>query len=366
MVELPGSGERVLTKSFVSMSYSRRQLAPHYAADVRDDVARTLATYADEAGQYNSLGPDPWQVLWNDERSGFIAFLEGRWCLVAWRSPVSSEEGKGDLLARLVAYAKVARKPLFGVEVSETTKSAAVDLGMAVTWVGTESYLDLATWSLEGGKRQKVRWARSHAVALGVHWREAHPWTDADDRLGIDRVEAMWKEERPERRTDSFLRTDFTELCSERRYFVAHDGEGVVAVVTCTPLHENGWYLQDIVRTVRAPRGALEGAMVFALDTFRDEGFSVVSNGPMPFWHPYEGWSDPDELGVVGRRVMNFFDQRYRFKGINTFRSKFEPDWTRPIYLIRSRRSMSPLVLRSLTTVLSGKVPWPSTTRTRQ
>jgi lysylphosphatidylglycerol synthetase-like protein (DUF2156 family) len=62
----------------------------------------------------------------------------------------------------------------------------------------------------------------------------------------------------------------------------------------------------------------------------------------------------------LGQRVFNFFDRRYRFQGINTFRSKFAPDRTIPLYLLRSRRLVSPIVARSLTKLLNRKLPGPS------
>jgi phosphatidylglycerol lysyltransferase len=329
---------------------------PEYAAGARDEIARALAAHGHEAGQYAVLGPDPWQVVWNDERDGFIAFLEGRRCLVAWRSPVASAEEQAALLTRLVNYAVAIGKALFAVEVNESTRSVGLELGMTPIWVGYESFLDLSTWSTSGGRRQKVRWAMSHAQKFGVHWREAFPVTDRVDRGALRHVEDLWRQERSERKTDSFLRTDFMELADFRRFFIAEGPTGITAFVACTPVSKNGWYLQDIVRTPDAPRGALEGAMALALDTFRDEGFVVASNGPLPFWRPHEEWNEPHELGAIGNIVMKFFDRQYRFHGINQFRSKFESDRTSPLYVLRTRRLVTPGVARSLTKVLNKRL----------
>jgi phosphatidylglycerol lysyltransferase len=330
--------------------------APEYVASVRDEIAAVLDAHGHEAGQYAALGPDPWQVVWNDDRNGFIAFLEGRRCLVAWRSPVASLGDQAALLARLVDYAATIRKALFAIEVNESTRSAGLELGMTSIWTGYESFLDLATWSTAGGRRQKVRWARSHAQKIGVHWREALPVTNDVERHGLLRVEELWREERSERRTDSFLRTDLMELAEFRRYFVAEGPTGILAFVACTPVNKEAWYLQDIVRSPDAPRGALEGAMALALDTFRDEGFAYASNGPLPFWRPNDGSDESHQLGAIGNYVMKFFDRQYRFHGINQFRSKFESDWTSGLYVLRSRRVVTPGVARSLTKVLNKRL----------
>jgi lysylphosphatidylglycerol synthetase-like protein (DUF2156 family) len=319
---------------------------PETLLDDRTMILAALALHGCEAGQYNVLGPDPWQLLWSADRGSFVAFLEGRKCLLSWRSPVARAIDQPDLLARLVAHANNVDKPLFLIEVGEHARAAGVELGMTPIWTGTESFLDLPAWSVRGGRRQKVRWARSHAAKLGLRWREAFPFVDAGDCDGMQRVERQWKEDRHERRTDSFLRTSFNVLADIRRYFVCDGPGGILAFVTCTPVSHEGWYLQDIVRSPEAPLGALEGAMSLALDTFRDEEFAFASNGPLPFWRPHDHWSDPHELGAIGNGVIKFFDRQYRFAGINQFRSKFEPDRTIPLYVLRSRRLVTPNVAR--------------------
>ncbi len=330
---------------------------PEFASQIAKELSVTLERHGHEAGQYNVLGPDPWQVIWNDDRSGFVGFLEGRRCLLMWRSPVAPKTNQGDLLARLVRYGASIGKSVFAMEVNKTTCSAGVELGMTPIWTGTESYLDLANWSLRGGKRKKIRWARSHALNIGLDWREAYPFSDIHDRVGIGRVEELWKAERPERRTDSFLRTSFEELGDIRRYFVCEEHGEVIAFVTCTPVSHDGWYLQDIVRAPDAPRGALEGAMAFAIETFQKEEYRFVSNGPLPFWRPDEQWTDPHQFGVVGNQVLRFFNRQYRFKGINQFRSKLEPDRVTSLYVLRTKRVITPGVGRSLIRLLNKKTP---------
>lgn len=322
-------------------------------ADVVDEVEAVLARHGREAGHYTILGPDPWRVLFDDHREGLIGFLEGSRVVAAWRSPVCAPGGEAELLARLVGYAARQKKYLLALEVNEATMRAGADLGLPVLWTGTEGYVDLAAWSLAGGRRQKLRWARNHAAGLGVTWREAQPLARPEDRAALAWVESAWKAARPERRTDSFLRTDYMELASRRRYFVS-EGDGVVtSFVACTPINARGWYLQDIVRLADAPRGALEGAMALALDALRDDGYAVASNGPLPFWRPDDGWQDPHDLGPVGRRVLTFFDRQYRFSGINQFRSKLAPDCTEPLYVLRSPGLITPGVARSIQKLLN-------------
>lgn len=326
-------------------------------ADVRDEVASVLARYGSEAGHYTLLGPDPWWVIFDPAREGVVGFLEDKRVIAAWRSPVCAPGGEAALLASLVDYAARRDKYLLALEVNEATMRAGEALELPVLWAGTEGFVDLSTWSLAGGRRQKLRWARSHAGGLGVTWREARPLERTDDRAALAWVESAWKAARPERRTDSFLRTDYLELASRRRYFASEMAGTVTSFVACTPINARGWYLQDIVRLADAPRGSLEGSITLALDTLRDEGFAVASNGPLPFWEPQAGHRDPHELGAIGRRVLSFFDRQYRFSGINQFRSKLEPDRVGAIYVLRSSGLITPGVGRSIQRLLNRASP---------
>ena len=332
---------------------------PPPSAGEDDDRAQRralLERYGAEAGHWSTLGPDPWRALWNESRTAFVAYLETRHVIFLWRTPVGPEPERAALLAAVADLARRTRRTLICAVVDEPSMRVGAALGLRPAWAGTECFFDLRAWSISGGRRQKVRWARSHAVRLGYAWREARPVERADDWAALAAVEAAWKAERPVRRTDSFLRNDFTELMADRRYFVCEGAAGVVASVTCTPINARAWYLQDPVREPDAPRGALEGAMALALDTFRDEGYEYATNGPLAFHHP-DGSTRPEHpLGAMGDLVVRYFDHRYHFSNINRFRSKFEPDWVEPLYVLRSRRLITPGAATSLTRLLTQRL----------
>lgn len=320
-----------------------------------DELSTCLAVHGHQAGGYHVLGPDPWQIIWNSSRDGFISFLEGRHAILGWRAPVAAVAARAGLVEQLVDHAEQVGKPLFIVLVDELTCDAGTRLGLFPTWIGTETFIDLSEWSISGGRRQKVRWARNHASGLNLEWRELDPLRSTADHEAMRVVEGEWKRERRERRTDSFQRTSFTELAEIRRYFACVDAHHVLAFCACTPMNATSWYLQDIVRRPDAPRGALEGAMAIALDTLRGDGFTIASNGPIPFWRPDGTAADRHSLGPIGRRVIRFFDRQYRFGGITQFRNKFVPDHTEPLYVLRSRRTIGPMAGASLVRLLTNK-----------
>ncbi len=327
------------------------------------EVQQVLAAAGHEAGQYHVLSPDPWWVMWNDDRSGFVAFLEDHHCIFAWRSPVAAAGMELDIISRLQYYARIRRKTLIAALVNEATCRAGIQLGMKPIWIGSETFHHLPDWSIEGGRRQKLRWARNHAKKLGYSWREVFPIDNDAERAALEHTERKWKQARVQRSTDSFQRTSYAELTEIRRYFACiapateNASESIVAFMACTPTSDEGWYLQDPVRLESAPRGALEGCIAMALDALRDDGFKTATNGPLPFWRPEDQPANEYGLGPLGRRVVDFFDRQYRFKGIAQFRTKLDPDRVEPLYILLSRRMLSPLAARSLVRVLTKRLP---------
>ncbi len=340
-----------VTYPFSLMPLALAPLARDHERDIRDG----LATHGRLAGHYTVLGPDPWRVMFSADRQGFCFFLDAAACVMVWRSPVGPRSARRDALAAVLAYAARRRRGVFVIQCDDETRDDAVHLGMSTLWIGSETFVDLPQWSLEGGRRQKIRWATSHARKAGVTFQEIHPLVDLDGRRDLVELEEAWKDERHERRTDSFLRNDALDLVGERRYFVArHDGR-TVASVTCTPLNDHGWYLQDIVRRPDAERGALEGAMAHALSTLRDDGFTIASNGPLPLWSPDSKGDPLAALGPLGRRIFPIFDKSFRFSGINQFRSKIEPDTHVGLHVAYTKAALAPWSIWSLTRLLQHR-----------
>ena len=326
------------------------------AASEREQIRQDLEHYGSEAGQFTVLGPDPWYVLRQPGRAGFANFLALGPCLISWRSPVAPAADQGPLLDALRDYARARHAQLIVIGCNDRVRTS-VRRRFHSLWIGSECFLDVANWTTAGGRRQKVRWALRHAEKVGVRWRELTPATDPEEAVILSALEESWIADRPERGTDSFLRNEWRDIQEFRRYFLAEDESGPLASLTCSPIDETGWYLQDVVRVARAPRGALEGAMAFALATFREEGSTLASNGVLPFWRSGNDSFPTPHLGLLERSLIRFFDGRYRFAHINQFRAKFEPDHVEPSYVLRSHRFITPRVALALKRLLTTRPP---------
>ncbi len=336
------------------MPTTRTPAAP-YAHAYSELVADILLRHGSLAGHFSVLGPDPWRVLFSSAKDGFVFFLESPRCILAWRGPVCSPEREEEIMTLLVDYARSRRRGLFVLQCDSSTAHHATAHGLRSLWVGHETFIDLPDFDLRGSRREKLRLAINHARRCGVTWREAFPRQNAEDHQHLDSLEEAWKKEREERRTESFLRNDFTELSEHRRYFVADDGGVAVASATLTRVNDTSWYLQDIVRRPDAVRGALEGAIAESIVALRHEGFTRLSNGPLPLWSPEDGGAGNPHLGPIGKMILRNFDRSFRFRGINAFRTKLAPNEIQPLFVAYSRRALSPVCIWSLTRLLQKR-----------
>lgn len=307
------------------------------------EVANLLARCGQLAGSYAVLGDDPWQFSTrhdsNGELVGFTPYLSTSRAAVVWRGPVGQTGSELAALATLDEDLgpKISR---FILGADQTVTNAAVRLGYEKIWIGTDCITSLEGWSLAGGRRRKIRWARNHA-ASSHEWCEVFPATDLAIRQQMLTVETEWKSARKARATDSFLRTALMDQADIRRHFACRElATGKInSYVSCLPVNADEWYLQDCVRLSTAERGTLEGAVALACKTFSGEGFTSVSNGILPMYefdvqNPGGHNEQASESSWLRQCIITFADNRYRFSGLNQFRMKLVPDQTKPVYAL--------------------------------
>lgn len=329
----------------------------------RQDVAQLLAQHGRFAGSYAVLGSDPWQFdpyfasngQGGNSLAGFTPYLQSSRTVLSWRGPVTALGNEAEALAAFTNNFdnKISQ---FVIGVDQSTAEAAENLGFFKVWIGTECVSALDEWNLTGGRRSKLRWAKSHA-AKTHEWLEVSPKSDTYLRTQMLEVEAAWKKDRKARATDSFLRTALMDAQNLRRHFASRNlDSGVIdSYVSVIPTSARGWYLQDCVRMPWAIRGTLEGSLALACETLSSEGFETASNGILPMYSPERGREIP-QTTLTKRSVISLINKRYRFNGLNQFRMKLEPDEATPMFALIKPARPSPRSLSNFVRILTKRL----------
>ncbi len=321
--------------------------------DCKPAVAKLLDQFSTLSCQVHALSDDPWLLLWGPDRRIFLPFQERSSTLIAWRDPVGPPEDAGEVIRNFQAYAAERGKHAVLLCMSRTIIEMLPRCSFQSSWLGTEPFYDLKAWNIRGDAGKEIRQACNHARKHGGIAREVHPLQDAGIRKGIEDVTEAWMRARPERRSQSFLRTAPLENAENRRYFIVEGEERIESLLVCSPVSLRGQYLQDLVRRADALRGSNELNIVTAMTVFKNEGLEFVTGGLIPFYDPNKPRcaQRPQGGGVMGR-VIGYFDHLFRFSGLQQFRAKFIPNRVVDIYALIWPGAMTPGLVRDLCTVL--------------
>jgi phosphatidylglycerol lysyltransferase len=146
----------------------------------------------------------------------------------------------------------------------------------------------------------------------------------------------------------------------DRRVFVASRGGRAVGFTILSPVPaRGGWLVEQIVRGRNAPNGTAELLIDAAMRTVGAAGSTYATLGlsPLseranvsPIHHPL--W-----LRFVLRWVRVHGSRFYNFRGLETFKAKFNPHSWEPIFAIGEGASFSPRDLYAIAGAFSGGAP---------
>ncbi len=325
--------------------------------EVCQRLLELLSGHGRVAYQFCVLSNASWQILWSPDRQSYLPFFEHALTLVAFCDAVGDEKDREVLLQQFLALARGKGKQAAIILATETARRAALDLGFAGFWVGTEQIIDLEEYSLSGKTGRKLRQEANHIRHLGGTAREIFPLQKQIDRQAIEQVEQLWKARLRRRYNASFLGTKPMENGQFRRYFaVETPGDPASCAVmqsflVCSPVGGKGWYL-DLVRRPGAPRGATELLILSAMEILRSEGVEFVTMGLIPFYDP-AGQHAPSKAHLLMQWGVGYLDRIYHFSGMQVFRSKFSATRIENAYVLYWPSIPTPQLVWSVAAVLT-------------
>lgn len=253
---------------------------------------------------------------------GYIAYARrfGLNCVLS--DPICHPQHRALMLDRFLAELPNA----FFVQVSK----AVVDHlhrhhGYYGTQFGSESKIDLASWSLSGSKKTVIRTAVNQARKQGIEIRESGLHHD------LEKASNAWI--RTRRCGDAEIRflirpmaIDYTE--GTRHFYAHHHGEAV-GFVFFDPVYLNGRvvsYVPNISRACASFRQGLWYAlMAHAIEVFRAEGVTHLDLGLVPLMMADN--VEPQESRWL-RALMSLIRERmdflYNFKGLEFAKARFQ------------------------------------------
>jgi phosphatidylglycerol lysyltransferase len=208
--------------------------------------------------------------------------------------------------------------------------------------------------------RAQLNRARNKSVTI-VEYEAQVAMISADLR----RVLSTWLESRRLPPLHFLVEPATLERLADRRIFVARRDEAatedrVVAFAVLSPVPaRNGWLVEQFPRLPGAPNGTVELLLSSAVGAIAESGAQYVTLGlaPLARRDSITHWDEPRWLRTALKFAALHGNRFYNFRGLESFKSKFEPETWEPVYAIENSPRFSMKALYAIAGAFASRSP---------
>lgn len=329
-------------------AWRQRGLAPG-----RDDLHRAneiVVRHDNAAAGLVRLGDK--KLLFSDCGQAFIMYACRGRSMVALFDPVGPHHVWQALAVKFRAEAeRLMLRPVF-YQVSSDFLPVAVEIGMQPYKIGEEAVIDLCAFSLAGGDWVKLRRSINRAERDGLSFEMLTPEAVPAVMGELARVSDQWLSTQNAKEKGFSLGTFRNDYVASTPVAVIRVDGHIVAFANILTT-ENGHAFIDLMRSLPGVhRGAMDLLFVRVMEALKQAGYSKLNLGMAPLSglsiHPRAPlWNR------IGHQIFENGERFYNFKGVKTFKSKFDPEW-QPRYLIASGFGPPASAMLDVTLLIGG------------
>ena len=321
------------------MAHSEPGPAPTPDGD-RLRVLELLRAFGWNATSFQVL--EPGLRYWFAEQ-GCVAYVDTGRAWVAAGAPLAADEQMAPVAEAFVQAARrTGRRAVFFA----TEQRFVEHCDYAALLIGEQPVWDPQSWTAGLARNPSVREQLRRARAKGVQVERVSAEEVAVGsplRPALEALIREWQLAKPMPPMGFLVRVDPFGFSAERRLFVARraaqpgEREEVVGLAAVVPVYaRRGWFVEDLIRSRRAPNGTVELLVDAAMRDAAALGSTYVTLGLSPLAGPV---SLP--LDWASRYTTALYD----FRGVHAFKNKFRPASWSPIYLSHPHAESAALAL---------------------
>jgi phosphatidylglycerol lysyltransferase len=325
------------------------------------DARDLVMTYGWNTTAYQILNPGL-QHWYAPHEPAVVAYTRRQNVLLVAGAPVCAAEALGSVAAAFEQFARDLRCRVCYVCAAERMREvAAQSRAHATIVIGAQPVWNPRGWARVIETRRSLRAQLARARNKGVTI-ESLPCAQGRSNPELERVLDEWLTARglPPLHFMVEPRT-FDGAVADRVLLIARRGGSAVAFLVASPVvARNGFLIEQVARSPRAPNGVSELLIDSAMRRFAEDGRDYVTLGLVALSSQA---SAARALNPWWLRLMMSFarahaNRFYNFRGLERFRMKLSPVCWETIYAISNERSFSLRTLYAMGEAFSGISPW--------
>lgn len=328
-----------------------RALAKPDTAELQE-ARELIETTTDTRGFLALLGDK--YLSWSEDRKAFLMFDITPKYWIVMGDPVGEPKSADSLLWRFREQVDLfAAKAVF-YQVSDRYLPYYLDLGLSLLKIGEEARVELANFSLQGGKFSSQRTARNKFTRNGYRVVMLERQQLEENLEALETISNQWLQRKKAHEKGFSLGFFSKDYIRHTDVAVVFDQtERIMAFANVWKTEGRDELAIDMMRYhPDSPNGIMEYLFVELMLWGKDQGYRWFSLGmaplaglerhPLaPLWHK------------IGTAIFDLGEEFYNFEGLYAYKAKFDPEWL-PRYLAAPAGLWIPFILMTITRRISG------------
>jgi len=294
------------------------------------------------------------QFLFNLTKTGFIMYAVEGGTAVSLGDPVAPDSEKQELVWDFFDLCSINGLNCAFYEVSEKYLPCYIDVGLQLMKLGEEAKVNLETFSLEGKNGASLRHTRNKLSKEGYSFKIIPKESVPDILPALKLISDNWLGDKTKEKGFSLGKFNEFYLLHFSYAVIVKDSQ-IIAFSNIWETRAGGELSVDLMRhTADAPNGVMEYLFVELMLWGKQNNFKQFNLGMAPF-SGFENRPFSPLWSKLGKAIYQRGEKFYNFKGIRSYKEKFNPTWTSR-YLACPKGFSFPIVLKNITTLISGGV----------
>jgi phosphatidylglycerol lysyltransferase len=321
-------------------------------SELTPEQTENIVKNSPDTSSYLAYLPDK-RFLTNGDKSSFIMYgIDGR-CFVSMGDPVSPQD-EDDAAELIISFRKLAKNhgcSAVFYEVSTDYIPQYIDAGFRIYKIGEEARVPLSGFTLEGshwsGTRNNLKKMEKENCRFEII-------EDTQSVLPeLKRISDEWLEGKNTREKQFSLGCFNDDYIRKTPVAVVYKDDAIVAFANLWAGADKDELSIDLMRYgSAAPKGVMEYLFVKLILFGKESGFGYFNLGMAPL-SGIDTHSFSPLWNRVASGIFNHGERFYNFKGLRSYKDKFNPQW-KPKYIAVQSFFDLPSALKSIAALISG------------